>query len=76
MTWGRFKCILSGLEGCELTLGEKQFVESVKRYFHKNGMMTDEQESILEGIYKEKIWIRKAFSGQNNLSKGSSLKAA
>ena len=72
----RFKRIVSVLERDELTLRERQFVEAVKKYLNENGRVTDQQESLLEGIYKEKIWIRKAFSGQNNLSKGSSLKAA
>jgi uncharacterized membrane-anchored protein len=72
----RLKCIILVLERYELTLGEKQFVEAVKKYFNKNGKVTDQQGSILEGIYREKIWIRKAFISQNNLLKGSSSKAA
>jgi len=72
----RFKCILSVLEGYELTLREEQFIEAVKKYFDENGKVTDQQVSVLEGIYREKIWIRKTFLGQNNLPKGSSLKAA
>jgi uncharacterized membrane-anchored protein len=76
MNWERFKCILSVLERFELTLREKQFVEAVKKYFNENGKVTDQQESVLEGIYREKIWIRKTFSGQDNLPKDSSSKAA
>jgi uncharacterized membrane-anchored protein len=72
----RFKCIVSVLERDELTLRERQFVEAVKKYLNENGRVTDQQESVLEGIYKEKIWIRKAFYGQNNLPKGCSSKAA
>ena len=63
----RFKCILSWLERHELTLREKQFVEAVEKYFNENGKVTDQQESVLEGIYKEKIWISKAFFGQSRL---------
>ena len=72
----RFKCILSVLERYELTLREEQFIEAVKKYFDENGKVTDQQVSVLEGIYREKIRIRKTFLGQNNLPKGSSLKAA
>ncbi len=72
----RFKCIVSVLERDELTLRERQFVEAVKKYLDENGRVTDQQESVLEGIYKEKIWIRKAFYSQNNLPKGCSSKAA
>jgi uncharacterized membrane-anchored protein len=73
----RFKRILSLLERDELTLRERQFVEAVEKYFNENGKVTDQQESVLEGIYKEKVWIRKAFFSQRHLSlKGPSSKAA
>ena len=55
----RFRCIVSVLGRCELTTLEKQFVERLKEYFGKNGILTDQQESILEGIYREKIrWMK------------------
>jgi hypothetical protein len=76
MNWERFKRILSVLERCELTSRERQFVEAVKVYFNENGKLTDQQESILGGIYREKTWIRKVFWGQDNLPKPSSSKAA
>jgi len=57
-------------------LRERQFVEAVKIYFNENSKLTDQQESILEGIYKEKIWVKKTFFSQNNLPKGSPSKAA
>jgi len=72
----RFKRIVSVLERDELTLREKQFVEAVKKYLNENGRVTDQQKSLLEGIYKEKIWMKKAFFSQNNLPKGSPSKAA
>ncbi|PIV20884.1 MAG: hypothetical protein COZ69_07695 [Deltaproteobacteria bacterium CG_4_8_14_3_um_filter_45_9] len=72
----RFKCILSVLKRYELTLREKQFVEAVEKYFNENGKITDQQESVLEGICREKIWIRKASFSQNNLPKGLPSKAA
>ena len=71
----RFKSILSALKQNELTLREKRFVEAVKKYFNENSQLTEQQESVLEGIYREKIWIRKAFFSQNNLLRGSSSKA-
>jgi uncharacterized membrane-anchored protein len=57
----RFKCILSVLERYKLTLREKHFVEAVKNYFSENGKVTDQQESILEGLFREKIWMNKVF---------------
>lgn len=72
----RFKRIQSALERHGLTLREKLFVEAVKKYFKENGKITDQQESLLEGIYREKEWTRKTYFNQNNLSKGSSPKAA
>jgi len=64
------------LEQEALTPREKQFVESVKRYFLDHGKLTEQQESILKGIYREKIWMRKSFFSQNHLPKNSSLKPA
>jgi uncharacterized membrane-anchored protein len=55
-----------------LTLRERQFVGAVEKYFHETGKMTDQQESILEGICKEKIWMAKAFINQGNLKKSPS----
>ncbi len=72
----RFKHMLSLLERHELTMRERQFVEAVDKYFNQNGKVTDQQESVLEGIYKEKIWIRKAFFSQSGLCKGPSSRAA
>ena len=72
----RFRCILSLLlEQHELTLRERQFVEAVEKYFHENGKVTDQQESVLEGIYREKMWIKKAFCGQSHLLKNPSRTA-
>lgn len=63
----RLKRIVSALERDELTLGERQFVEVVKKYLNESRELTDQQESVLEGIYKEKIWMRKTFFSQNRL---------
>ena len=75
MNLERFRYIISLLNRCELTLGERQFVGAVEKYFHETGKMTDQQESILEGICKEKIWMAKAFINQGNLLKKSSSKS-
>lgn len=62
----RLKCILLGLNTYELTLRERQFVEAVKKHFNENGMLTDQQDSILEGIYREKRRIGKTVFQQHN----------
>jgi uncharacterized membrane-anchored protein len=72
----RFKRIRSLLEQYELTMREKQFLEAVEKYFSENGKVTDQQESVLEGIYREKMWIRKAFLSQSRLPKNPSSEAA
>jgi hypothetical protein len=51
----RFKCIMAVLGHYELSLLEKQFVGRMKEYCEKDGMITEQQESILEGINREKI---------------------
>ncbi len=49
----------------ELTPLEKQFVGRVKEYCEKNGIITEQQESTLEGINKEKIrWMKKTPQGE------------
>ena len=58
----RLNCILVGLKRYELTLREKQFIEAVEKYFHEKSVLTDQQESILEGIYREKNGLGRLFS--------------
>ncbi len=53
----RLKCIMSGLNRYELTGLEKRFVQSVEQYFKEKSMLTDQQESILEGVYREKTGL-------------------
>jgi hypothetical protein len=61
----RFRCIMAVLGGYELILLEKQFVGRVKEYFEKNGMITEQQESILEGINRGEIrWMKKTSQGK------------
>lgn len=61
MDQGRFKRIVLFLEQHPLTSRERQFLKAVKNYVIENGNVTDQQESVLEGIYKEKLWISKVF---------------
>jgi uncharacterized membrane-anchored protein len=63
----RLKHIVSVLERDELTLRERQFVEAVKKYLNESRKVIDQQESVLEGIYKERIWMRKTSFSQNKL---------
>jgi hypothetical protein len=57
----RLECIMSGLNRYKLTGLEKRFVQSVEQYFKKKSMLTEQQESILEGVYSEKTgFIRNA----------------
>jgi hypothetical protein len=61
----RFNCIMAVLGPYELTLLENQFVGRVKEYCEKNGMITEQQGSILEGINREKIrWMKKTSPGK------------
>jgi hypothetical protein len=51
---------MAGLGRYELILLEKQFVGRVKEYCEKKGIITEQQESTLEGINREKIrWMKK-----------------
>jgi len=54
----RLKCIVSALKQSELTSIERGFLQRVNEYFEKNSMLTEQQESILEGIHREKVrWM-------------------
>ena len=61
----RIRDIVSALGSCELTFLEKQFVGRIQECFRENGMLTDQQESILEGIYRGKIRRMKKRSRQD-----------
>lgn len=70
----RLKCIMCGLSRYELTLMEKRFVEGAKHSLEEQGVLTEQQECMLEGLYMEKTkWIRK---GIINLAKNSAQNAA
>ena len=47
--------VVSALGGCELTFLEEQFGGRIQECFRENGTLTDQQESILEGIYRGKF---------------------
>ena len=74
----RLKSILVRLKRYELTSRERQFIKAVERHFHEKGVLTDQQESLLEGIHREKIkiWVRKSLFNQYNHPKDSSPKVA
>ena len=70
----RLRSIVSALGSCELTYLEKQFVGRVQEYFKENGMLTEQQESILEGIYRGKIrWMKKSARRGEAYSTKSSI---
>jgi hypothetical protein len=74
MNKGRLKCIISGLSRYELTPLEKRFIEAAKHCLEEQDRLTEGQESILEGLYKEKTrWLKK---GIINLAKNSTQNAA
>jgi len=50
----RFRSIASALKHYRLTEMEKRFVELTEQVHNQNGILTEQQESILEGIYREK----------------------
>ncbi len=54
MDKGRFKSIVLSLKQYALTEEEKRFVELTEQYFAEKGILNEEQESVLEGIHREK----------------------
>ncbi len=50
----RVQCLMSGLSRYELTGPERECVQSIERHFNQRGVVTNQQESILEDIYLEK----------------------
>lgn len=61
---------MSKLNRFELTRCEKQFLERVRSYFKHKGTLTEEQEVVLEGLYREKIrWARSGLSSEKGVKK-------
>ena len=54
MDKGRFNSIVSALKQYALTDGEKRFVDLTGQIFAEKGILNEEQESALDGIYREK----------------------
>jgi hypothetical protein len=70
----RFRCIICALKHCGLTEIEKRFIELTGHYLDQNGVLTDQQESILEGIYREKKrWRKRIDLPEKGSIKGSTL---
>ena len=65
----RFKSILSALKQDVLTEVEKHFVVLIEQHFAEKGILNEEQESALEGIYKEKrkYWKTIDFSEKRSI---------
>ena len=61
----RIRDIVSALGSCELTFLEELFVGRIQECFIENWMLTDQQESILEEIYRGKIRRMKKRSRQD-----------
>jgi hypothetical protein len=49
----RFRSITSALRHYSLTVREERFIDLVSQYWEQKGSLTDEQECILEGVYRE-----------------------
>jgi len=68
----RFKSIVSALKQYVLTEVEKRFVGLTEHYFAEKGILNEEQESVLEGIYREKKKLGKGIG----LPKKGSVKSS
>ena len=70
MDANRLKYFMSKLNRFELTRCEKQFLELVTSYFDQKGILTEEQEVILEGLYREKMgWARLGLISEKGVQK-------
>ncbi len=71
----RFNHILGELKYYDLNDLERRFVDAVIHFFQQEQRLTEQQESILEGLYREKArWarigvIRRKHSARNVSSK-------
>jgi hypothetical protein len=72
----RFRHILSRLKYYDLTDRERFFVDAVRRYFEQKQQLSDQQESILEGIHKEKLrWAARGLIRRKRSIRSPNLKA-
>ena len=55
----RLNYLVSRLSRFELTRCEKRFIELLKSYHREECELTEEQETILQGLYNEKLnWAK------------------
>jgi hypothetical protein len=72
MDLSRLNSILSSLDDFKLTQHEKRFLELVKTSFGERGSLTEEQETMLEGVYREKVkWARLGLIPRERTVRGS-----
>ena len=56
---GRLNYLISRLDRFELTSCERRFIELLEGYFSKTHELTQEQETILQALYTEKLrWAK------------------
>jgi hypothetical protein len=73
MDGNKLQCLVTYLSRCDLTGRERQFVARIKEYFISKGHLTEEQEAILEGLYKEKLtWAKSGLITGTRAASGSS----
>jgi hypothetical protein len=71
----RLNHILVELKYYDLSDLERRFVDTVKHFFQQEQRLTDQQESILEGLYREKIrWARIGVIRKKHSPRSMSLK--
>jgi len=71
MDLSRLNSIVSGLNDFKLTQHEKRFLELVEASFGERGRLTEEQETMLEGIYREKLkWARLGLISRERTVRG------
>jgi hypothetical protein len=67
----RLNYLISRLNRFELTQCEKKFIELAKGCYRDKEKLTEQQEMILEGIYKEKLrWAKLGLIREKNIARG------
>jgi hypothetical protein len=67
----RLRCIVTSLSGYELNSRERQFVDWAVECFTSKKSLTQQQESILEGIYREKMrWAKLGLITKRGAARG------
>ena len=66
----RLNYLIFRLNRFELTQCEKKFIELAKGCYIDKGGLTEQQEMILEGIYKEKLkWAKLGLVREKNIAR-------